>query len=165
MPPPPKDSAVIAVVDDDPDFAEIMTVVLGFEGFTPVSLPSARAALDYFRHQLPSLAIIDYRLPDLLGVQLVETMRSDPQTRDLPVVLTTALDRRYIGPLEEAARRLDAVLLLKPSLLDTLAGTIRVLLGGGAVDCKFRPSEATSSPVDSDCRFERWENRHPNTDL
>lgn len=120
--------AVIAVVDDDPDFTRIMSLTLGFAGFRPVSLPTAAAALAYFRHNRPSLAIIDYRLPDLLGIQLMETLRSEPNTRELPVILTTALERGHVVPLQDAARRLDAVLLLKPFDLETLADTIRRLL-------------------------------------
>jgi len=128
MPAAATQPAVIAVVDDDPDFTRIMSLALGFEGFRPVSLPSAGAALDYFRTHQPSLAIIDYRLPDLLGVQLMEAMRSDPHTRAVPVILTTALERGHVAPLQDAARRLDAILLLKPFDLETLADTIRRLL-------------------------------------
>lgn len=109
-----------------------MDAVLDLEGFQAITLPTASAALEYFRDHTVALAIIDYRLPDFDGVALTETLRAAPSTRQTPVILMTALDPRGIAPIQEAARRLDAVVLLKPFELETASATIRRMVNSRA---------------------------------
>jgi CheY-like chemotaxis protein len=46
--------------------------------------------------QLPNLVVLDVMLPDVTGLELLRTLRSDPRTRDLPIVLYTAVGDEHI---------------------------------------------------------------------
>jgi DNA-binding response OmpR family regulator len=125
MPPRPR---LIAVIDDDIEFLRYVHVALGVEGYACITFQSATSALDYFRYQLPALAIIDYYLPDADGVTLLRELRAAPATKALPVVLTTGPAVLTMRSLQIAARELDATLLLKPYDVDTLSSVLDRLL-------------------------------------
>jgi CheY-like chemotaxis protein len=76
--------------------------------------------LELARTQIPDLILLDIHLPDLMGDQVLERLKSDPITRDIPVVVLSAdATRRQIatsmagGALEYLTKPLDLKQLYK----------------------------------------------------
>jgi serine/threonine-protein kinase len=83
----------IIVVDDDPGFRQWVTRVLqATVGYAEIiELDSGSQACDIARRFKASLMIAALELPELNGIELTAELRGDPATRDLPIVVTTAV--------------------------------------------------------------------------
>jgi len=76
----------VALVDDDHDVIELVATTLEAEGYDVVAYPDASAALNGFKKLQPDLAILDIRMPQMDGIELLQRLR---QKSDVPVILLT----------------------------------------------------------------------------
>ena len=85
-------SATILLVDDDPDIVRLLTMTLQSEGFRLLSASDGNAALEVARAERPDLLLLDWNMPGRNGLEVCRALRaeSDPDLRDVPVVLLTA---------------------------------------------------------------------------
>lgn len=89
--------ATILIIDDDPDFDEFLTIMLGLEGFSVTSAYDGRTGIVAATSQRPDLILLDIMMPDVDGYEvcrkLTQTMAHRP-----PVIFLTArtseVDRR-----------------------------------------------------------------------
>ena len=80
----------ILVVDDEPDLLELVRFQLTQAGFEVETARDGRQGLEAIRRRRPSLVVLDWMLPDLSGPDVCRQVRSDPELRDLPVLMLTA---------------------------------------------------------------------------
>ena len=80
----------IFVVDDDKEIREIVTFVLSHTGFEVVVASNGRQLQHLLAAQLPDLIILDVMMPGENGYQIFNSLRSDPQTQHIPVIIMTA---------------------------------------------------------------------------
>jgi phosphate regulon transcriptional regulator PhoB len=80
----------ILVVDDEPDIVELVTYNLKKEGFLVVSASDGEEALKLIKKNQYDLVILDLMLPGIQGVDLCRTIRSNPATERLPIIMLTA---------------------------------------------------------------------------
>jgi len=80
----------ILVVEDEPDIRELLTFTISRAGYDVVAAESAEQALQKIDKGLPELALIDWMLPGMDGVELAKRMRQDELTADLPIIMLTA---------------------------------------------------------------------------
>lgn len=81
----------ILVVDDDDDIRESLAWLLEDEGYRVDSAANGRDALALLaRIPLPSVALVDLRMPVMDGVELIEKLRADPRYAALPVIVFSA---------------------------------------------------------------------------
>lgn len=79
---------VIMVIDDDPTILNSLVSVLRDEyGVRPFT--SGRMALDYLARKRPDLILLDYRMPDMTGFEVLKALQDNPQTREIPVIFLT----------------------------------------------------------------------------
>lgn len=64
-------SETIWVIDDDGDLRESITEILMDNGFNVSSFATAEDALQEFKTQTPSLAIVDYMMPGMGGMAFI----------------------------------------------------------------------------------------------
>ena len=79
------------VIDDDPDMNAIVGAYVEIAGVGYRSAADGRAGLAEVARERPAVVLLDVMLPDLDGFEVLRQLRADPATRDLPVVLVTAL--------------------------------------------------------------------------
>jgi diguanylate cyclase (GGDEF)-like protein len=81
---------VILVVDDDEDIASFVEFNLKVQGFEVIVARDGQHALEVIEHQRPDLAVVDWMMPRMDGVELTRRLRADPLTSALPVIMLTA---------------------------------------------------------------------------
>jgi DNA-binding response OmpR family regulator len=80
----------VIVVDDDKEIREIITFVLTRHGFEVTTASNGQQLHAYMLQFLPDLVILDVMMPGEDGYQICNTLRSNPQTRRIPVIIMTA---------------------------------------------------------------------------
>lgn len=84
----------ILVVDDEPDNAEVLGVVLSWEGFVVITAQSGEEALAKVGANPPSLILLDVMMPGIDGYATARRIKDDPSTSQIPIILFTALAER-----------------------------------------------------------------------
>lgn len=87
----------LLLIDDDEFFSAAMEQVLSKSGFEVVASRSADAGMEYAKYAKPSAILLDLCLPDNSGFQVLENLRSDKNTRDIPVIVITGLYEPNLG--------------------------------------------------------------------
>lgn len=83
---------LIMVVDDDPDFVEIMRTVLSAHGYAVVSASNGEEALHSMRQERPDLVVLDVMMKGVLdGLQASDEMRRDKRLRRIPVLMVSSI--------------------------------------------------------------------------
>ena len=66
----------ILIVDDDAQFRRTFTDVLKANGYEALAVGYGDAALEIAAHQMPTVAVIDLRLPDVSGLELLGQVKA-----------------------------------------------------------------------------------------
>ncbi len=80
----------ILVVDDEEDILELLRFNLTKEGFTVVCAASGEEALKSAISNRPDLILLDLLLPGMDGLEVAKRLKSDPSTKEIPVIMVTA---------------------------------------------------------------------------
>jgi two-component system sensor histidine kinase/response regulator len=95
----------VLVVDDDPDFVEYTRIVLESQGYEVRTAATTELALRMMREDKPDVALLDVMMSYVLdGLNLTRQMRDDPQLRDIPVIMISAIvsrDEAGVFPTDE----------------------------------------------------------------
>lgn len=80
----------ILVVDDEDDLRKVLEFNLRNAGFLTLSAATGREALAIAESEIPDLILLDVMLPDIQGTQVCKQIKSNPDLRDIPIVMVTA---------------------------------------------------------------------------
>ena len=80
----------VLVVEDDKDIADLIAHYLQKAGHTVDSAASGTAALRHVKDSAPDLILLDLMLPGMDGLLVCQTLRSDPATASIPIIMLTA---------------------------------------------------------------------------
>ena len=84
-------SPTILTADDEDDLLGLLRVYLTRMGHTVVAAHDGEEALQLAQEHLPALAILDVSMPKLDGIEVTRRLRAIDATRELPIVLLSAL--------------------------------------------------------------------------
>src|SRR5688500_1119896 len=82
----------ILIVEDDDDVRDALSALLEEHGYAVDTARDGSEAVRKVEHDPPSLVISDVRMPGMDGFHLVERLREQPATADVPIILLSALD-------------------------------------------------------------------------
>ena len=82
--------AVILVADDEPDITSLLSTVLTGAGHTVHTVSDGRTALARITELRPDLSVLDHYMPEMTGLRVAETLRADPATSSLPLLMLSA---------------------------------------------------------------------------
>jgi adenylate cyclase len=88
----PSRSRRILVVEDDPVQRELARSWLQPQQWIVREAASGRQALAFLKEERPDLILLDLMMPEMDGFQLVATLQREPDWRDIPVIVITAMD-------------------------------------------------------------------------
>ena len=80
----------LLVVDDDVDIARFIEVNLRLQGYDVLLAHDGESALQLIEEEQPSLAIVDWMMPKIDGLELTRRVRANPITTAMPIILLTA---------------------------------------------------------------------------
>jgi CheY-like chemotaxis protein len=111
---------LIAVVNDDTTFLELMNDLLADQGCRTILIKEGDKAYRTIRHEKPALVILDIRLEHAEGGWMVlELIRLDPETTNIPVIVTSA-DAAALKAKAEMLQAIGVDCLEKPFRLADL---------------------------------------------
>lgn len=84
----------ILLVDDDPDFVEAVKVIVESGGFNVRVAYDGQEGLDAVAEEKPDLIVLDVMMPNMDGHAACAKLKSDPATKDIPIILLTAVADR-----------------------------------------------------------------------
>jgi two-component system phosphate regulon response regulator PhoB len=98
-------SASILVVEDEPSIQELISVGLTRSGHEVRRAASAEEAYESVAATLPDVILLDWMLPDASGPSFARKLRSEPRTREVPIIMLTARagDEDKVAGLEAGA--------------------------------------------------------------
>jgi CheY-like chemotaxis protein len=115
----------VLVVDDDEEIRETIDLVLAQYGLECCSACSGRAALELIRGSRPPVvALVDLRMPNMTGIELVREMRREPVLAATRIVVMSGDSEGGAAAAELAA---DGY-LRKPFELESLVSTVQRLV-------------------------------------
>jgi two-component system alkaline phosphatase synthesis response regulator PhoP len=95
----------ILIADDEPDILEIIGFNLEKEGFIVYKAVDGNDAISKAQKLLPDLIILDVMMPYKTGIEVCGILRQNPQLREKPIILLTAIndEQTHIRGLESGA--------------------------------------------------------------
>jgi DNA-binding response OmpR family regulator len=85
------DKLKVLVIEDEPLLSEMITKSLKLEGYQVESAVTGEDGLKKVRELNPDLVLLDVLLPKIDGWEVLTRLRDDSKTRDLPIIMLTAL--------------------------------------------------------------------------
>jgi two-component system response regulator VicR len=85
-----KQSKRLAYIEDEAEMIDLVRLILGRRGYTVIGANGGREGLDLIRKELPDLVLLDLMMPDMDGWDVYHQIKSEVQTRDIPVIVITA---------------------------------------------------------------------------
>jgi len=120
-------SARILIVDDDRDNRELLEIILRREGFQTLTAAGGEEALvATAQGPWPDLILLDVMMPGMTGYEVAAKLKGDLATKDIPIIMVTALDDQRTRTLARTAGAAD--LLTKPVASAALCACVRKLL-------------------------------------
>ena len=117
----------VLVVDDSAVVRELIAVNLELEGLEVVRCSDGQEALEAVALQRPDAITLDVMMPRLDGFSMVERLRADPLTADIPVVIVTG--RASAADLARGQELGVEAYLTKPFEPSELVATVVKLIG------------------------------------
>ncbi len=123
---PAKGGGDILVVDDDANLRELVRQQLSERGYTVRQAVDGNDAIREVRQRRPDLIILDVMMPGISGFDVAAVLKSDPDTRNVPIIILSIVrdeDRGYGLGVDKY--------LTKPTEAEVLADEVRRLLRQG----------------------------------
>jgi two-component system cell cycle response regulator len=86
--------ARILVVDDEPAIREYEASLLSELGHEVLAAADGAEALELARTKQPHLILLDIMMPELSGIEVCRQLRADPRTRDIRVIVVSAVEAK-----------------------------------------------------------------------
>jgi len=117
----------VLIVDDDPEMVLVLGMLMKVNGITALKAFGGVEGLEKARADKPDVILLDIMMPDMDGYEVIKELRSDKNTKGIPVIFVTA---RTDAEYEERAEALGADgYITKPYERDSLMETIRRVAG------------------------------------
>jgi two-component system cell cycle response regulator DivK len=83
--------SVILIVEDDPKSMKLLRDLLQMGGYATLEASDGKQGVDMARAKMPDLVFMDIQMPVMDGFEAIHILKTDPLTKDVPVVALTAL--------------------------------------------------------------------------
>jgi CheY-like chemotaxis protein len=116
----------VLIVEDHPDMRELLVWQIQLMGFTPVAASHAQEGLEKAVSERPALILLDIMMPSMDGRDAARMLKANRDTRDIPILATTALFRE--ADLKSCLEAGCIGYLVKPFTFQELQSKLRELI-------------------------------------
>jgi two-component system chemotaxis response regulator CheY len=113
------------VVDDSATMRKVLRSILTGAGFEVTEASCGAAALDCLRRNPTDLALFDWNMPEMTGIELLENVRSDPSHRDMKIMMVTTESEQ--SEVERALREGADEYVMKPFTRDSILIKLQIM--------------------------------------
>ncbi len=113
-------SVILLYAEDDSEHRMMMRLIIKETNATLVGAANGREAIQKIQEQQPDLVLLDLFMPELDGFGVMEALKSNPETKHIPIIIVSAcLDAenrkqaRQAGALDFIAKPYDPIELIK----------------------------------------------------
>jgi len=125
----------ILIVDDEPDIARYLAMILKANGFTPIVANSAETGFQRMAEQLPDLVCLDIMMPSESGISMYQQLRQNKSTRHIPVIIISGAEQEdrfdFHSYLPEESIPEPECYMEKPVNADKYVETVKSLISSG----------------------------------
>jgi len=118
----------ILIIDDEVDLVDLVKMRLEFKDYYVLPLYTSARAMEVTKREKPDLILLDVMMPDKDGYEVSKELKSDPETRDIPVILFTAKSEERGRIKEKFGESGSDDFILKPFDPDDLLVKVERLL-------------------------------------
>jgi DNA-binding response OmpR family regulator len=128
----------VLIVDDSEDIALISARMLSSRGFAVITASDGAEALAIVGRQRPDCILLDVMMPGMSGLEVLEALKSDAATADIPIIMVTAktTDEDVLHGYQQGAD----YYITKPFTAEELAYGVNLVLG-------HQPQQTTRTPT------------------
>ncbi|MGC9318191.1 MAG: response regulator transcription factor [Armatimonadota bacterium] len=117
--------AAVLVIDDDPQIASMMKMILGREGHQVEAALTGEQALRLAAERRPDVILLDLHMPDIPGPEIIARLRDELGLDQVPIIVAT-------GDTEAPELPEAFATMIKPFHLESLLETIEAALARGS---------------------------------
>lgn len=118
----------IAIVDDNPDVRRLIRRILQSQGdYELLEAGNGLEAVELIRTQRPNLVILDLMMPEMDGFAVMEVLKSDPGTAEIPIIVITAKELST-GEKERLRGHIQTLMQKGDFMSDDLLDEVRAFL-------------------------------------
>ncbi len=92
---PPTESSnqekVVLIVDDDATLREMYEAYLKLSGYSVAVAQDGKDGLEKAKRVKPAIILLDLMMPEMNGIEVLKHLKDDPNLKDIPVIVFTAL--------------------------------------------------------------------------
>jgi DNA-binding NarL/FixJ family response regulator len=146
----------ILVIEDQPLMRRNLVIILQREGFEAAAAPNGRIGVEMAQSDPPDLVLCDIMMPELDGYGVLDALRANSRTADVPFIFLTAKGERIDQRTGMSCGADDY--LTKPVVKDELLGTINARLArrehtrkcmeDRISELSFKPDFSSSLPLE-----------------
>ena len=115
--------STILIVEDDKPMARLLQTLLELEGYKALSAPRPETVVDTVRRNQPDLVVMDLHLGQVETLGILETLKTDPALKSIPVIIVSGLDAE-----DECLQAGAEMFMLKPYSPGVLLANIKQLV-------------------------------------
>ena len=158
------DSKNILVVEDDLDIRELISFNLANEGHQVFEANDGEVGIDKARNNNPDLILLDLMLPGIQGLDVCRIIKSDQETKEIPIIMVTAL-----GQEEDIVKGLETGAddyITKPFSIKVLIARVNAVLKRSIEVGGDKSKDILINGINIKTRSrEVWVNKNPINDL
>ncbi len=158
------DSKNILVVEDDLDIRELISFNLANEGHQVFEANDGEVGIDKARNNNPDLILLDLMLPGIQGLDVCRIIKSDQETKEIPIIMVTAL-----GQEEDIVKGLETGAddyITKPFSIKVLIARVNAVLKRSIEVGEDKSKDILINGINIKTRSrEVWVNKNPINDL
>ncbi len=79
----------ILIVDDEPDIVKLVSLRLKLQGYEVATASGGVEGLQKAKDEPPDLILLDVKMPDMDGYQIMQKLKEDGRTRSIPIIMLT----------------------------------------------------------------------------
>lgn len=126
----------VLIIEDHNDCRELLRIVLTRSEYLVVQAGTGLEGMERAGSASPDVIVMDYGLPDLMGDTMIKSLKANPSTRNIPVIVTTGFMTAEIT--QRAAAAGAASVMIKPYDVDRLLVVIEQCLSKTDIEAPYQ---------------------------